>query len=193
MTQNNGLPEAVYNIHGFLSPGEMALLYKLAAEVSPNGRIVEIGSFQGKSTVCLGLGAKQAGAQVWAIDPHEDFQINDETHYGMENHVALLKNLVDFEVSNTVRVVALHSMQVLRVNSKFQPIDLLWIDGSHEYDDVMADLTYRLFLAPDGKMVLHDTSGHFPGVTRALNELLTSNEWQILEQVDATTVLGRES
>src|SRR5574338_548773 len=123
------LPEAVHTIHGFLDPAEMELLYRLASALPTGGVIVEIGSYQGKSTVCLGLGAKAAGAHVWAIDPHNDCQVNSETHYGMENHAALLRNLVQFEVAETVRVVALDSASVIEGWLSDVPINLLWSDG----------------------------------------------------------------
>lgn len=128
------LLEDVYQIYGHLSPAEAELLYQLASEVPTGGTVVEIGSLQGRSTVCLGLGAKQVpGVIVYAIDPHDDCQVDENTHYGTENYVALLKNLLDFEVADTVRVIALRSIQVIWQISN---IDLLWIDGSHEYWDV---------------------------------------------------------
>lgn len=182
-------PDTVYNIYGFLSPGEMELLYRLAAEVPKDGAIVEIGSFQGKSTVCLGLGAKESSAWVWAIDPHDDYQVNDSTHYGMENHAALLKNLVEFGVADRARVVALKS-SVAR-NAWYSAIDLLWIDGSHAYSDVRLDLQWSRSVLPEGVIALHDASGHFPDVSRALEELLGENQWGVAERVDATVVLKR--
>src|SRR3990167_2281883 len=106
---------AVHAIHGFLSVDEAELLYRLASEVPANGNIIEVGSFQGRSTVCLGLGAKQAGAWGYSIDPHDDYQVNGTTHYGVENHAALLKNLVEFEVADTVRVIALPSFSAVMV------------------------------------------------------------------------------
>lgn len=185
------LPDTIYNIYGFLSVAEMELLHHLATEVKADGHIVEIGSFQGKSTVCLGLGAKESGAWVWAVDPHEDMQVNNETHYGMENHAALLKNLVDFGVADRVRVVAVPSSAFV-LGWVRKSIDLLWIDGSHEYDYVEYDLRgYSEYLTDTAKIALHDSSGHFPDVTRALNEFLASGEWKIVQQVDATAVLER--
>ena len=184
------LPESVFTIHGFLSGDEGELLYRLASEVPANGNIIEIGSYQGRSTVCLGLGAKLAGARVWAIDPHEDYQVNEQTHYGMENHAALLKNLVVFEIADTVRVVAMPSQSIADVWWSNVPIDLLWIDGSHEYQAIHADLI-SWSVCTQGKIALHDSSGHFPGVTRALTEFLMDGRWKIVETVDATTVLER--
>jgi len=184
------LSDSVYSIHGFLSAAEADLLFELAAHVPPGGTIVEIGSYQGKSTVCLGLGAKQSGAKVYAIDPHEDCQVNDATHYGMENHAALLKNLVDFEVADVVRVIALPSSSVSDVWWSNIPIDLLWIDGSHEYTAIWSDLiSWSRFT--NGKIAIHDSNGHFPAVTKALNEFLMEEPWKVIQTVDATTLLER--
>lgn len=183
------LIDVLNRVHGFLSLDEAKLLFRLASEVLPRRAIVEIGSYQGRSAVCLGLGAKLAGARVWAIDPHEDIQINETVHYGMENHAALLKNLVEFEVAGVVRVVALDSMEVLDGWTRL--IDLLWIDGCHEYESVHADLLWSDYMDKTGTIALHDSSGHYPDVTRALNEFLEAGQWIIQERIDATTVLKR--
>ena len=59
--------EAVGKIPGWLSLQEAALLYDLAVD-SP-GPIVEIGSYQGRSTAALSLGSKAGQQQtVYAID-----------------------------------------------------------------------------------------------------------------------------
>lgn len=177
-------------VHGFLSLDEAALLYRLASEVPAGGTIVEIGSYQGRSTVCLGLGAKVNGARVYAIDPHEDEQVNETTHYGMKNHAALLKNLVDFGVADVVRVVALPSHQIA-LNFR-SALDLVWIDGCHKYESVQDDfLMWHGLITAHGKIALHDTSGHYPDVSRFLNEVLAGDVWKIEQQVDATAVLQR--
>lgn len=182
------LPETVFNIHGFLSQPEGELLYRLASEVPPGGVIVEIGSFQGRSTVCLGLGAKAKGAQVWAIDPHDDCQVNDETHYGMENHVALLRNLLEYDVADTVRVVAVSSQDAAMFWG--EDAKLVFIDGNHNYAHIKHDLIeWSGWCA--GKLAVHDSSGHFSDVSRALDEFLEFGFWKIVERVDATTVLER--
>ncbi|SRR5258705_7916676 len=187
------LPISVLSIYGFLSAAEADLLYALACEVPVGGTIVEIGSFQGKSTICLGLGAKQVpSVQVYSIDPHDNYEINEAVHYGMQNHAALLNNLIDFEVADIVKVVTLHSTAVL--DCWYGAIDLVWIDGSHDYNDVWLDLVgWGKHMTANGKMVIHDSSGHHPGVTRALTEFLSENEWQICQRVDATAILRRSN
>lgn len=58
-------------IDGWLTNNEAELLYLIARRVSPEYSIVEIGSWKGHSTVCLGCGARDGEkAPVFAIDPH---------------------------------------------------------------------------------------------------------------------------
>lgn len=177
------------NVRGFLSVDEAELLYRLASEVPSNGVIVEIGSYQGRSTICLGMGAKRANASVYAIDPHEDFKISDDVSYGMENHAALLRNLIAYDVADVVRVVALPSLDA--VMAWGYDVKLIFIDGDHEYTSVRNDLIEWASTVSDGKILLHDSSGHFPGVDLALKEFLAHGFWKITERVDATTVLER--
>lgn len=187
------LTSVLNRVHGFLSLAEAEVLYRLASEVPAHGIIIEIGSYQGRSTVCLGLGAKQSGAEVYAIDPHDDYEVNETVMYGMENHAALLRNLVDFEVADVVRVVALRSLTVYGTWYRHN-IDLLWIDGCHDYSAVHADLfRWANCTTPNSAIALHDSSGHYPDVTRALTEFLALGRWVVSERVDATTVLRRIS
>jgi hypothetical protein len=185
-----GIADDVRSIYGFLDDDECALLNKLAANCG-NGVIVEIGSFQGKSTVALAKGAQLCGARVYAVDPHFDYQVTGDTHYGDENYQALLANLAAYGVDETVKVVKKASIDAFADWKK--PIDLLWIDGSHEYEDVKQDfILWSKFVT--GYIAMHDTTGNHPGVTRFLNELLNGDyvqldTWRIVERVNATAIL----
>lgn len=182
--------ELFTKVSGFLSEKEVELLFRLALEVPAEGVIVEIGSYQGRSTIALGVGAKIAGARVYAVDPHEDYQVNELVSYGMENHVALLRNLVTFEVADVVRLIGLPSHSAFAGWS--HPINVLWIDGSHDYEAVKLDFhLWSLHLDARGSIALHDASGHWPGVSRLLDEILAAGAWDICERVDATVVLRR--
>ena len=68
----------IADVPGWLTDEEGEALYELARACTGKGVIVEIGSWKGKSTVCLGLGS-QAGAAVpvYAIDPHADYRFGD--------------------------------------------------------------------------------------------------------------------
>jgi len=54
-----------------LIPLEGRLLFRVVAEADPAGSIVEINSWQGRSTIWFAAGAKVGrGARVAALDPH---------------------------------------------------------------------------------------------------------------------------
>src|SRR5712691_13572252 len=63
----------IADVPGWLTDEEGEALYDLARACTGKGVIVEIGSWVGKSTICLGRGSL-AGASVpiYAVDPHAD-------------------------------------------------------------------------------------------------------------------------
>jgi predicted O-methyltransferase YrrM len=182
---------AVLNtVHGFLSLAEAELLYRLASEVPVSGAIVEVGAFQGRSTVALALGAKQAGATVWSIDNHAEYRTGD-TQFGMNDNQHYYENVAKYQVGDVVKTLNLTSHEAYQ-HWRGQTIHLYWIDGKHDYENVSDDFKYFAWLVhPAGKIALHDTAGFHPGVMQLLNEILAAGEWAISEQVDATTVLRR--
>lgn len=177
------------SITGFLLPEEGQLLFELASRTPRNGVIVEIGSYQGKSTVALGLGAQIAFSAVYAIDDHSGYIERSGTVFGMDNHAALLRNLNAFDLGATVRVVALSSERA--VAGWQQPIDLLFIDGRHDYASVRADFdAWSPFVR--GKLLMHDTRGdEWPGVGRAVREIIREGRWIASDMVGTISIFER--
>jgi predicted O-methyltransferase YrrM len=63
--------ESVSQLPGMLTTHEVDCLYRLGQYSEQKGVIVEIGSWKGKSTVALTLGAAKVNAEkIYAIDPH---------------------------------------------------------------------------------------------------------------------------
>ncbi len=60
---------AVDGVGGWMTEGQGRVLFEVAATCRPGGRIVEIGSYQGRSTIVLALAAP-GDAEIVAIDPH---------------------------------------------------------------------------------------------------------------------------
>ena len=58
----------INRIQGLLVPGQEKVLYDAAAQLKRGSTIVEIGSFKGRSTACLGLGSINKRVKIYAID-----------------------------------------------------------------------------------------------------------------------------
>lgn len=137
----------IADVPGWLTDEEGEALYELARACTGEGAIVEIGSWKGKSTICLGLGS-QAGASVpvFAVDPHADYRFGD------------FKNNVERAgIKELVRPVA--SLSQAAADDFEDPIELLFVDGSHEYDLVLEDFEKWVPKVVDGGWVaFHDTT-----------------------------------
>ncbi len=162
--------QAIEHVEGWLSEDQARRLFERAAAVRPGGTIVEIGSFQGRSTIVLALGAPP-GTVVVAIDPHAGGdrgpqEIAADAARGDADHAAFTANLRAAGVSDRVRHVRLPSARAL--GSVAAPIDLLYVDGAHRLGPALDDITrYGALIAPGGTMLIHDAFSSI-GVTLAI-------------------------
>lgn len=162
----------VGQIEGLLVPGQEKALMVLASALKKKSTIVEIGSFKGKSTACLAFGSPKT-AKVYAIDT---FEGNKKDF--LEGVQFMGKNFYDEFVENLERVGLFYKIVPLKgfsanIGKKWdKPIDLLFIDGSHVYEDVKQD--FELFypwVKPGGMVVFHDVDQKFPGVKKVWDEI----------------------
>jgi MMP 1-O-methyltransferase len=137
----------IADIPGWLTDEEGEALYELARGCSGSGVIVEIGSWKGKSTVCLGLGS-QAGnsVRIYAVDPHADYRFGD-----------FKTNIERAGIAELVQPIA--SLSQAAADGFDEPIELLFVDGSHEYDLVLEDFEKWVPKVVEGGWVaFHDTT-----------------------------------
>jgi predicted O-methyltransferase YrrM len=137
----------IADVPGWLTDEEGEALYELARSCRGEGVIVEIGSWRGKSTICLGLGSRAGkGVPVYAIDPHTDGRFGDfET------------NVDRAGITELVRPIA--SLSQPAADDFDERIELLFVDGSHEYDLVLEDFEKWVPKVVDGGWVaFHDTT-----------------------------------
>src|SRR5262245_17675583 len=96
---------------GQMTDEEAACIHALARDAT-GGCIVEIGSFHGKSTVALALGARAgAGARVYAVDPFVPFVALLGGRFGPHDKTELLRNLLLADVADAVWLLHLGSTQ----------------------------------------------------------------------------------
>lgn len=178
------------SIEGHITPSECLLLFKLASEVS-SGCIVEIGSYRGRSTVCLALGSQEnSRLPVYAIEPHEQFMGMLGGEFGPKDRCAFFRNIVRTGVCEIVRLVNLNSETASKGWNK--EVSLLWIDGDHSYDFAKRDFeSWKAFVVNDGIIALHDSTERNLGPRRVVDEALASGEFMEIAKVDSTTVLRK--
>jgi predicted O-methyltransferase YrrM len=149
----------------------------------PKGQaIVEIGSWKGKSTLWLAKGAEVGHKnKVFAIDPHRGSR--SHVSEGEEDtYPIFLVNLAKAKVKNRVVPLVMTSVEAAR----FQQwnVGLLWIDGSHEYEDVKHDFfVWKQYLSLGAVVALHDCDKPGPAYV-AQEYLVNSDEFVITHHVD---------
>ena len=156
----------ISDIEGWLSSKEAKLLYRLASQTTGRGEIVEIGSWKGKSTTCLSLGSrKAAGTNVTAIDPHT----GSSEHGDVDTYAEFLSNIERKGVADMVTPIRKPSAEVAKEWRK--PVELLWIDGAHEYEYVLEDLNVWMpHLMEGGIVAFHDST--MPGPWKVIEDHL---------------------
>jgi predicted O-methyltransferase YrrM len=165
---------ATARVEGWLSDDQAARLWARARVLRAPARIVEIGSFRGRSTIVLATAAP-VGVEVVAIDPHAGNDrgpqhIHGTTEEGEADHRVFLANLDRAGVASRVRHVRHPSQSAL--GEVPGDIDLLFVDGAHRYRPARDDLArWGARVAPGGAMLVHDAFTSI-GVTLAQLRLL---------------------
>lgn len=155
-------------VKGQLLDIEMNELYQSASQVPVNTCIVEIGSYQGKSTLLLAFGTQVGNKnKLYAIDPHLEFIGVNGGEFGPSDLQQKYKNIVRNYNADNIFIVALKSNQV----SNWEiPIGMIFIDGDHSYDGVKFDYeNFKENIVSGGKILFHDSK--MPEIKRFLDEL----------------------
>lgn len=182
-------------IKGWFSDAEAELAIHCAQRAlteHPDGRIVEIGSFLGRSTVVLASVAKAFDETIVAIDPHEG-TIDEGSEYRFgPTHMRFLGNMRRAEVLDHVDVVKEASHDV----EWDEPISLVLIDGKHDYDSVRSDFEqFGQHLVIGGIVMFHDygKSGiDAPwGVTSLVDQIGRNGGVKLVGHVESLVALER--
>jgi hypothetical protein len=158
------LAAALRGVDGWLELDEAWGLYREAGRGSRTGRsvVVEIGAYKGRSTIALGLGIKDAGGgRLISIDPHE-FRPGQYDEY--------LRNVEHAGIRDVVTPVVRMSHDA-RSEVADGSVRLLFVDGSHEYADVVQDVRDWESALADGAVVAFNDP-YESGVGRALRDTI---------------------
>jgi len=158
-------------IEGWLSDQEGRLLYELARSCTGRGVIVEIGSWKGRSTVWLASGSKAGSAvPVHAVDPHTGSAEHRPGGAPVATFEEFRANVARAGVDDIVVPLVKPSLDA--AGGFAFPVELLFIDGDHAYEAVLADFRAWFPKVVDGGVIaFHDTIG-WEGPERVVEEHL---------------------
>jgi len=165
-------------IEGLLHPTEPPILYNLGKKWTGKGAIVEIGSWKGRSIILLTRGCtfgNSKNPKVYVVDTfkntHEGIDLDSETLSDFK------KNIKRAGVEKYITPLIGESLVMARGFNK--PIEILFIDGSHDYDSVYLDVDYWCEKLIEGGWVIFHDSDYY-GVMKVIKEMIFSGKYSNL-------------
>jgi predicted O-methyltransferase YrrM len=147
----------------------------LAEQASRHKRIIEIGSWLGRSTRAL---ADNTDGFVEVVDTWAGSDEEEHKNFLVTKPEGWLFNEFTKNMEGTRTLVVANCMTSLEAaalcwDSQF---DMIFIDAAHDYESTKADiLAWRPLLAPGGILSGHDYGG-WPGVTQAVDEVVPNHK-----------------
>jgi predicted O-methyltransferase YrrM len=161
---------SITQVQGWMTRDQAQRLWVAAQRLAGPARIVEIGSYHGRSAIILSSAAT-SGVEVYAIDPHGGNdrgpqQIEGEFEDGQRDHEIFIRNLRDAGVVDRVRHVRKPSQDA--TDDIPGLLEVVYIDGAHRFEPARADIVrWGAKVAPGGTLLIHDSFSSI-GVTLAL-------------------------
>jgi predicted O-methyltransferase YrrM len=186
---------SIADVQGWMSRDQAERLWAAASRLGASGRIVEIGSYHGRSAIVLSSASKP-GVEVYAIDPHGGNdrgpqQIHGEFEEGQRDHETFMHNLRTAGVVDRVKHVRKPSQDATGDIPGL--IEVVYIDGAHRYEPAKADIVrWGKKVAPGGTLLIHDSFSSV-GVTLALlASLVFGDEFRYVGRSQTMTEYRRE-
>lgn len=190
------------DIEGWLLLCEAVELFDLANRIdSVNPVICEIGSWKGKSAYVFASALKDKEGILFAIDPFtgEGDGASEETYKADINKLDVpLKNnfrqtMNKYNLMKYIKILPFRSEEA-RSKFNYDKIDLLFIDGNHEYEFVKKDYDlWSPLLISGGSIILHDVKArHVTGPKLVFQECIAGNTvWKNVRIIGEMVVAER--
>jgi predicted O-methyltransferase YrrM len=179
---------------GNVRVSELAVLAKAAAATAPGREIIEIGTFDGRTTLNLAVNSDPT-TPVFTLDLPPELATKFALDHGERKFVekpapgARYRQAAPPWQDSTVKITQLlGDSGTFDWSAHFGKAGLVFVDGSHAYDYAKHDTEMAFKLVAPGGMVLWHDYGVWEGVTRALEELEAERKLG-LKQVRGTSLV----
>jgi Methyltransferase domain len=186
---------SVTQVQGWMTRAQAERLWAAAQRLPGPARVVEIGSYHGRSAIILSSASKP-GVDVYAIDPHGGNdrgprQLQGEFEDGQRDHEAFMSNLRAAGVVDRVTHVRKPSQDATGDIPGL--LEVVYIDGAHRFEPARADIVrWGQKVAPGGTLLIHDSFSSV-GVTLALLvTLVFGGEFRYIGRSGTMTEYRRE-
>ncbi|HKT03223.1 MAG TPA: class I SAM-dependent methyltransferase [Rugosimonospora sp.] len=163
--------EIAGEIPGWLTREQASDLWHAARQLPPGATIVEIGSHQGRSTVVLAHAAARVGGRVMAIDAFCEGPMLG----GAATKGKFEANVARAGLAGSVELLVNYSTK-LRPQWN-GPVDLLYVDGKHDYWTFGDDLRWSDWLPANGPIFVHDCFSSIGVTSGVLVKVLPSRRY----------------
>ena len=172
--------ENAKKIGGWMSDAELLTLARLAQD---SQSIIEVGSYQGRSTAVLADNI-QYGGVVYAVDPWDcpNYNNNGQISFVTDDttrHIFYC-NLYQHIENGTVIMVPRKFIDV-PLRTIHEP-DVIFIDGDHRYQSVKDDIHHAIAFNPRF-ITGHDYAPEWPDVIKAVHEVIGKENIEVINSL----------
>lgn len=158
---------------GFMTIGELAWIEQACSLVMP-GKILEVGSWLGLSTQVLGRCGPVTCVDTFEGSPELANILSDKPADWLYD--TFLANMRDQGVLDNLHILRGDSREILPTLTG--PFSFILVDGGHDYDTVLSDLTQSRRLISPGGIIAVDDIRTFTGVIDAVIEIFGEGSLQ---------------
>lgn len=178
-------------IEGFMVPGQEEYLFNKVKSLPVDAVIVEIGSYKGRSTVAMAYACVGTRRKIYCIDTWD----GNDSDFSERNFFEIWQqNVRDHNLEQYVEPLRGYSHELLSRWDELASgnrIDFIFIDGSHEYPDVLRDFELSYPLVKEGGWIaFHDVISTWPGSERVWHE--TAKLYLVHHEYSTTLACGRK-
>jgi hypothetical protein len=183
------LKDIVSNIKCHVGTDDEEILTKYASQVLPDEIMVDFGTCTGRSAGILAVTNPKAKVCTFDVDlsscqiPSVLLQTSDRLYSSIKSWT--------YEENNVAPVTIYHESSLSMPWNK--EIALINIDANHKYEAVKADIEkWAPFVKLNGIMIFHDYWTHDePGVAKAVDELVITGKFKVIDDGGLSRVLRR--